>query len=102
MQDERKQAWSPWSKNVVEPADGLVQICRQTSHRHGGPVLGTSQLIKMQGKKTSLGSWAEAGLVDILVNLYAHLLCDYAIVFFLVSQRVYFDGFLSPSHFPPI
>jgi len=24
MQDERKQAWSPWSKNVVEPADGLV------------------------------------------------------------------------------
>ena len=87
---------------MVEPADGLVQICRQTSHRHGGPVLGTSQLIKMQGKKTSLGSWAEAGLVDILVNLYAHLLCDYAIVFFLVSQKVYFDGFLSPSHFPPI
>ena len=79
-----------------------LQICRQTSHRHGGPVLGTSRLIKMQGKKTSLGSWAEAGLVDILVNLYAHLLCDYAIVFFLVSQKVYFDGFLSPSHFPPI
>jgi len=48
-----------------------LQICRQTSHRHGGPVLGTSRLIKMQGKKTSLGSWAEAGLVDFLVDLYA-------------------------------
>jgi len=49
-------------------------------------------------------AWVPAltGLVDFLVDLYAHLLCDLCIVFFSCVSKGLFDGFLSRSPFPPI